>query len=251
MTVHDAASTITPLVEIIRLDRPERRNALDHETLVAVRDAVRSAANGGQRVIVLTGTGGHFCAGADLSTVEDDEFVSLLREVLVTLRAAPVPVIAAIEGAALGAGTQLALACDLRVATASASFGIPAAKLGLTVDQWTVKQLTRQVGASIARAMLVGAEVFHGDRLHACGFVHRLVPQDKGPLEVAEEWAANLADLAPLTIAAHKAMLDAAEPVASAPDDVAEARSRAWNSDDLAEGLAAFHDRRAPRFTGR
>ena len=238
-------------VVVVTLDRPERRNALDHATLHGLRDAVKGAASGGARVIVLTGAGGHFCAGADLSTVEDDEFVALLREVLVTLRTVPVPVMAAIEGAALGAGTQLALACDLRVATPTASFGIPAAKLGLTVDQWTVMQLSRQVGHSVARAMLVGAEVFDGERLAGVGFVHRLVGMATPVLTDAMSWAAELATLAPLTIAAHKAMLDAAEATIEAPPEVAEARLTAWQSNDLAEGLSAFRERRKPVFEGR
>src|SRR5437763_971426 len=78
----------------------------------------------GARVVVLTGAGGHFCAGADLTGVEDDTFASALRTFLDTLVNLPVPVVAAVSGAALGAGTQLAVACDLRVATAEARFGI-------------------------------------------------------------------------------------------------------------------------------
>ncbi|HEY7939737.1 MAG TPA: enoyl-CoA hydratase-related protein, partial [Acidimicrobiales bacterium] len=130
-------------VVVVTLDRPERRNALDHATLQSLRDAITHAVDQRARVLVLTGAGGHFCAGADLTGVEDEGFVDLLRSVLEGLHTAPFPVVAAIEGAALGAGTQLAMSCDLRIATADASFGIPAAKLGLTVDHWTVQQLAR------------------------------------------------------------------------------------------------------------
>lgn len=251
MTVHVDPIPDHDGIEVVTLDRPERRNALDHETLTDLRAAVLGAPGRGARVLILTGGGANFCAGADLSTVEDDAFVALLRDTLETMRRVPIPVVAAIRGPALGAGTQLALACDLRLATTGATFGIPAGKLGLTVDHWTVQQLARQVGHSIARAMLVGAEVFDGGRLAQSGFVHRLLDDDADVLADAVAWAVTIAGLAPLTLAAHKAMLDAAEIAEEAPDDVAAARLAAWQSEDLAEGLAAFAERRRPEFHGR
>jgi enoyl-CoA hydratase len=237
-------------VVVVTLDRPERRNALDHATLESLRDAITHAVDQRARVLVLTGAGGHFCAGADLTGVEDEGFVDLLRSVLEGLHTAPFPVVAAIEGAALGAGTQLAMSCDLRIATADASFGIPAAKLGLTVDHWTVQQLARHAGDSLARVMLLGAEVLRGDRLYASGFVHRLVDAG-GVAEPALAWARELRALAPLTIAAHKVMLGVAEHIEQPPPVAVEARAAAWASDDFQEGLAAFRERRAPEFRWR
>jgi enoyl-CoA hydratase len=237
-------------VVVVTLDRPERRNALDHATLQSLRDAITQAVDQRARVLVLTGAGGHFCAGADLSGVEDEGFVDLLRSVLEGLHTAPFPVVAAVEGAALGAGTQLAMSCDLRIATADASFGIPAAKLGLTVDHWTVQQLARHAGDSLARVMLLGAEVLRGDRLYASGFVHRLVDAG-GVAEPALAWARELRALAPLTIAAHKVMLGVAEHIEQPPPVAVEARAAAWASDDFQEGLAAFRERRAPEFRWR
>jgi enoyl-CoA hydratase len=237
-------------VVVVTLDRPERRNALDHATLESLRDAITHAVDERARVLVLTGAGGHFCAGADLTGIEDEGFVDLLRSVLEGLHTAPFPVVAAIEGAALGAGTQLAMSCDLRIATADASFGIPAAKLGLTVDHWTVQQLARHAGDSLARVMLLGAEVLRGDRLYASGFVHRLVDAG-GVAEPALAWARELRALAPLTIAAHKVMLGVAEHIEQPPPVAVEARAAAWASDDFQEGLAAFRERRAPEFRWR
>lgn len=237
-------------VVVVTLDRPERRNALDHATLESLRDAITHAVDQRARVLVLTGAGGHFCAGADLTGVEDEGFVDLLRSVLEGLHTAPFPVVAAVEGAALGAGTQLAMSCDLRIATADASFGIPAAKLGLTVDHWTVQQLARHAGDSLARVMLLGAEVLRGDRLYASGFVHRLVDAG-GVAEPALAWARELRALAPLTIAAHKVMLGVAEHIEQPPPVAVEARAAAWASDDFQEGLAAFRERRAPEFRWR
>lgn len=233
-------------VALVTIDRQERRNALDHEALEQLLDAHQRSA--GARVVVLTGAGGHFCAGADLSGVEDTSFGELLREVLATLRDDPRPVLAACDGAALGAGTQLAVACDLRVATAATRFGIPAAKLGLAVDRWTVDRLTNLAGGGPARAMLLAAETYGGDEALGLGLVQRL-----GTLDDALAWADEIAALAPLTIAAHKLTLDHVER-GSGPEEAAAVQAavdRAWASDDLQEGLASFRERRLPQFKGR
>ncbi|HEX4867913.1 MAG TPA: enoyl-CoA hydratase [Acidimicrobiales bacterium] len=233
-------------VALITIDRQDRRNALDHEALDQLLDAhERSAA---ARVVVVTGAGGHFCAGADLSGVEDPAFTDRLREVLGALRDDPRPLVAAIDGAALGLGTQLAVACDLRVATPAARFGIPAAKLGLLVDHWTIQRLSLLAGAGPARAMLVAAETYGGEDALGWGFVQRL-----GDLDAALGWADEIAALAPLTVAGHKLALNRLEmPVGRGEDpEVHAAWDAAWGSEDLQEGIAAFRDRRRPHFTGR
>ncbi|HET8931085.1 MAG TPA: enoyl-CoA hydratase-related protein [Acidimicrobiales bacterium] len=238
-------------VTVVTLDRQDRRNALDHAHLTELRAAVRSATDDGVRALVLTGAGRNFCAGADLSTVEDEGFVATLRGTLEDLRTAPFAVIGAIHGPALGAGTQLAMACDLRLATCGATFGIPAAKLGLTVDAYTVHHLSGAVGHSVARAMLVGTETFGGTALADSGFIHRLVDDDTDMRAAGVEWAGEVVRLAPLTIAAHKAMLADAEVPVEPSTAAIEARLAAWRSDDLAAGLAAFAGKRRPEFHGR
>jgi enoyl-CoA hydratase len=230
----------------VTLDRQERRNAIDAVGCRDLETAVADAIATGSRVVVLTGAGGHFCAGADLQQVEDTAFVEALRGALLALHDAAVPVIAAVDGAALGAGTQLAIACDLRVATPAARFGIPAAKLGLMVDHWTVRRLARLAGHGPARSMLLAAEVVDGSTASALGLVQRL-----GGLDDALAWADTIATLAPLTIAGHKLMLNRGDGGAGGDDpEVAEAFARAWRSSDLAEGMVAFRERRPPRFTG-
>jgi enoyl-CoA hydratase len=232
-------------VALVVIDRQERRNAVDHAALEQLLEAL--AQTGAARVVVLSGAGGHFCAGADLSGVEDPGFGDLLRRVLAALRDDPRPTIAACDGAALGAGTQLALACDLRVATASARFGIPAAKLGLAVDHWTVQRLSLLAGVGPARAMLLGAETYGGEDAARLGLVQRL-----GELEEALGWADEISTLAPLTIAAHKLALNRLEMAVGRGEDpeVLAAGEAAWGSDDLQEGMAAFRERRVPRFRG-
>jgi enoyl-CoA hydratase len=232
-------------VTIVTIDRPDRRNAVDHAALDGLEQAVAGAVDASSRALVLTGAGGHFCAGADLSTVEDTEFVQALNRTLVALSETSFPTIAAVEGAALGAGTQLAVACDLRVATADARFGIPAARLGLMVDHWTIHRLMRVAGEGPARAMLLAAEVYRGDQAERFGLVQRV-----GGLDAALEWADEIAGLAPLTIAGHKVGLADVAPAAGGSDHYRSAFRAAWSSDDLQEGMAAFRERRPARFTG-
>src|SRR5687768_16488657 len=171
MTVHlehrDAVAVVT-------IDRPERRNAVDHETLLSLRQVQQEVIDAGSRCLVLTGAPPAFCAGADLSGVESGEFAVALAAALRGFTELPIPTIAAIDGPALGAGTQLVIACDLRVATERSVFGIPAAKLGLAVDHWTIERLARELGWSIARGMLVAALTYRTEQLLAAGAVHRL-----------------------------------------------------------------------------
>ena len=199
-------------------------------------------------MVVLTGAGGHFCAGADLSGVEDAGFTDRLREVLATLRDDPRPHLAAVDGAALGAGTQLAVACDLRVATPAARFGVPAAKLGLLIDHWSIQRLSLLAGAGPARAMLLGAETCSGEEAHA----PRLRAAPRRPRR-----RPRLGRRDRRARAAHPRRGEArAEPlemgVGRGDDpDVLAAWDRAWGSDDLQEGIAAFRERRRPVFRGR
>lgn len=246
MTVHHQTRGDDGFVAVVTLDRPERRNALDHDTLAELTDVLVEVANGPTRALVLHGTGGHFCAGADLTGVEDASFATLLQGVLDALRDLSFPTIAAIDGAALGAGTQLAVACDLRVTTAGASFGIPAAKLGLMVNHWTVQRVAELAGPSTARAILLAAEVIRGSDAVRLGLANRA-----GDLDDALAWADQIAELAPLTVAGHKVMLNRLSTPPGEDPVVAGAFDRAWQSEDFAEGLDAFRTRRTPTFHGR
>ena len=229
---------------LITLDRPERRNALDHEAVQHLGAALSE--DDDARIVVLTGEGGHFCSGADISTVESDDYRRDLRVMLDAIRARAVPVLAAVEGSCLGAGFQVAGACDLRVAAPDAVFGVPAARLGVMVDHWTVRRVAEAVGPSMARAVLLGAETIDAERAHALGLAHRL-----GDLEGAMAWADEIAALAPLSHAGHKHSLNALDPTDPAAEDPDAALAGVWASADLAEGIAAFGDRRRPAFEGR
>src|SRR5216117_2930651 len=138
----------------VTIDRQERRNAVDRDAVETIREAAMAA----RGVLVLTGAGGHFCAGADLTTLEDAAFAALVRDTCEALGNPEIVAIAAVDGAALGAGTQFAAACDLRVATPAARFGVPAGKLGVALDARTVMRLAALAGGGTARAMLLGGE---------------------------------------------------------------------------------------------
>lgn len=242
MTIH--VETTGP-VTLLTLDRPERRNALDLDHCRRLAALVRDAPATGARVLVLTGAGPHFCAGADLTTVGDAEFVGALHAALEALATVGIPTIAAVHGAALGGGTQLAVACDLRVAAPDARFGIPAAKLGLMVDHWTIERLALSAGFGPARAMLVAAEEYDGAAAHRIGLVHRL-----GDVDAAMAWARDVATLAPLTMAGHKLGLNLLER-ANGEAAYEDAFRRAWASADHRDAMAARQEGRPPRFEGR
>lgn len=234
-------------VTVITLDRPERRNAIDHPTLLELLDVQADIADRAPtetRAVVLTGAAPAFSAGADLNGVEEGQFATDLRRVLIGFGSLPVPVIAAIDGPALGAGTQLAIAADLRIATPESPLGIPAAKLGIAVDHWTIRRLRDEFTAPVARAMLVGTENYSAERLHALGGIHRL-----GDLGDACEWAQRLAQFAPLTVVAHKLGLETADSDPDVIDSFEVAREVAWASADADEGRIAFLEKRTANFT--
>ena len=233
--------TVTALV----LDRPERRNALTGEGLVELRAGLEVAVARESRAVVLGGTGGHLCSGADLTTVRDEGFVRELEAALTALRDCPCPTIAALEGFVLGAGVQLAVACDLRTATDDATIGVPAAKLGIMVPEWTVRRVVSLLGQAQARAMFLGGVQLSGARALELGLCQR-----PGGLDEALAWGTELAELAPLSLAGHKVGLNVVEDLdtSTAYED---AYARAWESEDLAEGIAAFLDKRRPTFGGR
>lgn len=242
LVAREAEAAITT----ITLNRPEKRNALDTETCVLVREAVEAAVEAGSRAIVITGAGTAFSAGADLSGgVYAKDFTTQVVMMLQAIESAPVPVIAAINGPAVGAGTQLAIACDLRVVAPGGFFMVPVVKVALAVDNWTVKRLSSLVGGSNARAMLLAAETADAESALRIGLANRA-----GDLEDAREWARELSGFAPLTIA-HLKMLfadDGARVHASAEQDAAA--RRCWFSEDAKEARLARTERRRPVFRG-
>ena len=232
-------------VLIATINRPARKNAVDQETLTELAQALKQAETQSARVFVLTGVEKTFCSGADLSGVRETQFTDALHKLLIQLANSRCVTIAAIDGHALGAGAQLAISCDLRVATARATVGVPAARLGLVVNHWTVERLTRECSWPVARAMLLAARNYSGEELANLGAVHRI-----GDFDSALAWGHEIAALAPLSIAGHKAALNASSREPDINELVQRARDYAWASKDVDEGRAAFLEKRAANFKG-
>lgn len=234
-------------VAVLTLDRHERRNALDLAHAEGLLGGLRRCVDGGVRAVVVTGAGSSFCSGADLDAVYDDTFRTALAATLRALASVPVPVIAAVNGPAIGAGTQIAISCDLRVVDERARFAIPTARNGLAVDPWTVARLAAVGGGGVARALLLGVDTVDASRALSTGLADRA-----GTVDDAIAWAQELATLAPLSLAYSKLALDRVSGTdAPVPHDVELAFGACWTSDDVVEYRTARADGRAPRFGGQ
>ena len=235
-------------VLVCTIDRPDRRNAVDADHLEQLHATFTHAGDGsdGVRALVITGAGSAFCAGADLAHVEDQTAAALVRRTLDALSGLPICTIAAVNGPAIGAGCQLALACDLRVVEPSARFGIPSARLGLMVDHWTIEKLAHLAGHGPARAVLLAADTIDADSALRTGFAQRA-----GDLDAAVGWAAEIAELAPLSVAGQKLALDRLAGREVDAPDVRAAFEAVWTSEDRLEGIRAFQEKRPARFEGR
>ncbi|WP_072805336.1 enoyl-CoA hydratase [Rhodococcoides yunnanense] len=234
-------------VVTLELRRPERRNALNTELCTALRRGIEEAIVADARVVVLTGQGSSFCAGADLSGDSfAEEFPEALELLLRAVDGAPIPVIAAVNGPAVGAGTQLAIASDLRVVADGAFFEIPSTRLGIAVNNWTIKRLATLAGGSVARTILMGGERLDADRAYASGLANK-----RGDLALAQEWAASITQLAPLALRHLKLVFNDDgthdEPTATQW----AAFGAAWTSEDMKEARRARNEKRAPKFQGR
>lgn len=231
-------------VSVLRLHRPERRNALDLGLCRAIVAAAGAEVAAGARVLLVTGEGTSFCSGADLTGVYGEQFLQALYGMLHGpdgLTSLPVPVVAAVNGPAIGAGTQLALACDLRVADETARFAVPTPRNGMAVDAWTIRRLADVAGGGTARRLMIAAETVDRAEALACGLADRA-----GTYADALAWAHEIATLAPLSLAHNKAVLN------GATDEQADATFAAcWASADVREAAAARAEKRPPVFTGR
>ena len=212
------------------------------------------------RCIVLSGAGGKaFAAGADLGELPHltqpraaRDYETLVVRALDSLVRCPIPVIAMVQGYAIGGGCHIAAACDLRLAGESAQFGIPAAKLGVVVEPGVVSRLVALVGPAIAKEMLFTGQPLPARRALAVGLVNHVVPD--GQLEAFTlALACDIAANAPLTLRHAKQAVTwfATEALRRPPRGIQQHFTRGFSSRDFSEGLAAFLARRPPKFLGR
>jgi enoyl-CoA hydratase/carnithine racemase len=255
----DLEVQIADRVATVTINRPAQRNSM---TLAMWRDMAqrfeRLSADPDVRGIVLTGAGQDFSTGADISEFGDvraDAEQAAAYEVAVdacsdAIEAARQPTIAALHGYCLGGGCHLAMACDFRVADASAKIGIPAARLSIVYGVRSTQRLLAIVGLPTAKRILFSAERLDSEEALRIGLVDRVGPSS---LETARAFAADMAQNAPLSIAGAKAILNG---LAMGPGalDLADAEriiAHASNSDDYREGRDAFATKRPPEFKGR
>ena len=240
---------------VITLDRPTVRNAVDRPMALALERAVDDAeADASVRVIVLTGAGGTFCAGMDLSGAHRGEIPVTDRRGPLGLTAEPPtkPTIAAVEGPALAGGFELVLCADLVVAADDAIFGLPEAKRGLLAAAGGLWRTAVRLPRPVAMELALVADPLPARRLAELGLVNTVVAPGTA-LEAALEMAARIAANAPLSITVGKQIVDAA-PTWSPEEGFArqsEIASPVILSDDAREGVAAFAEKRTPHWTGR
>ena len=249
-------SSTTGAVLVLTIDRTERRNALDGDHCDALRAALGAAPEA--RAVVITGADSAFCAGADLVTRfgadgdGEDTFRPAFELALDAIAAHPVPVIAAVNGPAMGAGMQLAVACDLRVAAPSARFAIPGGKLGIHLSARNIWRLAHLLGQGPARDFLLAGRSVDAEAAERIGLVQYRADD---ALAAATELAIGIAASAPLTIRGHKRALDLVAEAQwldeRARAEITAQEVAAFASEDLREGMAAFAEKRPPRFAGR
>ena len=250
----------TGAIATLTLNRPDARNALDmvmRQEMLGALDELEADAS--VRVLILTGRGEHFCAGGDVKSMrerrqtaaEGRARVQLLNRMVQRLVDFPRPTIAMVDGYAVGAGTNLALCCDLVIASERARFGELFNKLGLAPDGGGTWLLPRLVGLARAKELIFTGDVFDAAEAARIGLVNRVVPVAELPV-VTRALAEKIASGPPAVQRMAKHMLNraASSDLAAALDLEAYSQGLAIAAEDHQEGLAAFFDKRAPKFTG-
>jgi enoyl-CoA hydratase/carnithine racemase len=249
-----------PHVARLTIDNPSRRNALDHEILDALAATVATL---DARCLLLTATGSVFSAGYDIGNLTPQGFAERaealvahpFHDALEAVEQFPFPAVAALNGHTIGGGLELALACDLRVAAQSARLGLPPARLGLVYSHTGLRKFVDVIGAARTRELFFTARSIPAVTAERWGLVNEMVADD----ELAErgvELAACIGALAPLSQRGNKRVLREllgaeGELDPAVERELVELRENCFHSEDFAEGVRAFAEKRRPRWTGR
>jgi enoyl-CoA hydratase/carnithine racemase len=249
-----------PHVSRLTIDNPAKRNALDHDILNALADVLPKLE---ARCLLLTAEGKVFSAGYDIGALPRDDFARAAEAIVAhpftaaieALDAYPFPVLAALNGHAIGGGLELALSCDLRVCSADARLGMPPARLGLVYSHTGLRKFLDAVGAPRTRELFFTARNVGAQEALSWGLVGEVLPA----AEVAArgvELAAEIAANAPLSLVGNKRVIRELLVARGALDPAVEEelvalRDACFGSEDFFEGVRAFAEKRAPRWQGR
>lgn len=248
--------TLQDGIKRITINRPERRNSVDLETVAMLRDAIVQSGDDGTRVVILTGAGESFCAGADLAAtskgdIADFDVTRSLREgvnpTILAMRALPVPIIARVHGHAVGVGCNYALACDLIVASEQAVFGQVFVRIGLMPDGGGTFFLPRLVGYHKAFELMAMGDIISAQDAYQLGLVNRIVPFAEMDVTV-DALAVRLAASPRVALAKIKAALNHELDLAGALDFEAVNQESCFHSADFSEGVTAFLQKRKAVF---
>ncbi|RDV39285.1 enoyl-CoA hydratase/isomerase family protein [Bradymonadaceae bacterium TMQ3] len=246
-------------IALLTVNRPDKLNALNAQVLSDLYEAAISLKDDASlRALILTGEGRAFVAGADIAAMSDMseeasyEFSSLGHRAMTELSNLPVPVIAAVNGFALGGGLELALTADLIYVSEKARLGLPETGLGIVPGFGGTQRLGRRIGWQRAKELVFTGRTISADDAVAYGLALDKLPLE-GFLDAIIKLARSISTRGPLAIrAAKQAMVQGSElPIDDANQKEVEAFSGLWNSHDRAEGMAAFLEKRTPTYEGR
>uniref|UniRef100_A0A7C3M9N0 Enoyl-CoA hydratase/isomerase family protein n=1 Tax=Archaeoglobus fulgidus TaxID=2234 RepID=A0A7C3M9N0_ARCFL len=244
-------------IGIATLNRPEKLNALDTKTRMELRDVVEEAEKS-VRVLIITGSGKAFAAGADINELLERDPVKALEatklgtELFLRIEELEIPVIAAINGYALGGGCELAMACDIRIASNMAKFGQPEINLAIIPGAGGTQRLPRLVGIGVAKKLVLTGEIIDAQTALKIGLVDEVVEHEK-LMERSKEVAMKIVEKSPLAVKIAKKALNASlnMPLREGLKYEASLFSLLFSSEDAKEGMRAFLEKRKPEFKGR
>lgn len=255
-------------IALFKLNRPKVMNSLNTELLKALKNAAESMRDRRDiRVVILTGAGTKvFCAGADLTERKSMsegqvlEYLNLIQSTMIAVEKMPQVVIAAINGSAFGGGTELALACDLRIMAEEAVMRLTEVRLGIIPGAGGTQRLTRLIGKSRAKEMILTAKAVTAKEALDIGLVHKVAAktidhpdEHKELVTAARTWAREIAAAAPLSLRAAKQAIDEGFDCDLSAGLAIETRAylQLLNTRDRLEGLSAFAEKREPVYTGQ
>ena len=250
----DVSESIATLI----IDRPEVRNALDLDTVAAVREALgRLETDASVGVVIITGAGeSAFVSGADINDIRergrDEGLAAINSSLFAEIERFPRPTIAAVNGYAFGGGCELALACDIRIASDTAKFGQPELGLGIIPGAGATQRLPRLVGMGRAKHMILTGEVIDAKQALEIGLVSAIAPAGQLQLR-ARELAKKILRQGPLAARLAKIALNASARVDMDSGLLIETLAQAlcYSSEDKREGTTAFLEKRKAKFTGK